>query len=289
MWVSRDHFSSEIEKIIEKNVRPEWRAKHNIPDDATVVFVAPGNEPDEAAFSMVNVQRGIKEFMLKYSSPTSLSPSAPPASKFYTVISTHKGTKGEEWVQDYLAEHEWHGHIIFVTEEENEHISAMAGSDFGLIYDGQMVSTAAACHLPTMILIKMRMYHQFYHDLYNRWANEMVIIANKNIYPELIGGEAWWGKISDTLGEWYIKPDTRYNMIRAWENFVKDSMSYKNVDREEVKSRDIFLEDGKAYDEFKDPWKQVAGHLWRDIQEYELKTEPCTDFQALRVAVPNLH
>jgi hypothetical protein len=29
----------------------------------------------------------------------------------------------------------------------------------------------------------------------------------------MIGGEVWFGKIADTLGEWYVKPDTRFAMI----------------------------------------------------------------------------
>ena len=42
----------------------------------------------------------------------------------------------------------------------------------------------------------------------------MDIIADKNIYPELIGGEAWWGKICDSIGEWYVKPEVRFDLIR---------------------------------------------------------------------------
>lgn len=55
----------------------------------------------------------------------------------------------------------------------------------------------------------------------------MNIIADNNIYPELIGGEAWFGKIADTIAEWYVKPEIRYDMIRKWEYFLKDAMSYK--------------------------------------------------------------
>lgn len=94
-----------------------------------------------------------------------------------------------------------------------------------------MISAAAACHLPTMILINMRMHHQWYHDLYNRWWNNLNITADNNIYPELFGGEAWYGKICDTLAEWYVKPEIRYDMIRKWEYFLKDAMSYKALDR----------------------------------------------------------
>ena len=92
----------------------------------------------------------------------------------------------------------------------------------------------------------------------------MVIIADNNIYPEMIGGEAWYGKICDTLAEWYVRPDIRFDMIKKWEYFVKDAMSYKSLDRNSVKTRDLMLH-GQTYDEFKDPFRQVAHHLWKDI------------------------
>lgn len=72
----------------------------------------------------------------------------------------------------------------------------------------------------------------------------MNVIADNNIYPELIGGEAWFGKICDTLGEWFIKPESRYDLIRKWEYFLKDAMSYKALDRNVVHTRDLILADG---------------------------------------------
>ena len=89
----------------------------------------------------------------------------------------------------------------------------MAASDFGFIYDGQMVSAANALHLPTNCLIKMRMHQQWWHDFYNRWWNDMNIVADNSINNELIGGEVWTGKICDTLAQAYVNPQTRYEMI----------------------------------------------------------------------------
>ncbi len=64
----------------------------------------------------------------------------------------------------------------------------MAASDYGISYDGQMIGQSIACHLPCLILLNMRMNQQYYHDIYNRWTNNMNIIADKDIFPELIGG-----------------------------------------------------------------------------------------------------
>jgi len=51
---------------------------------------------------MDTARKGIKEFILKYSSPTSLSPKAPPVDNYYTVISVHKGSESEQYVKEFL-------------------------------------------------------------------------------------------------------------------------------------------------------------------------------------------
>jgi len=165
----------------------------------------------------------------------------------------------------------------------------MCSADIGMIYDGQMVSSAAACHLPTMNLIKMRMHHQWYHDLFNRWWNDMNIIADNNVYPELIGGEAWYGKIADTMAEWYIKPDMRYTMIRKFDGFLQEAMSYKNINRSQVRTRDIVLADGHAYDQYQDPMMLAARNMWKDIDAYEINAgHSCANHDSIRTRVPSL-
>jgi hypothetical protein len=85
---------------------------------------------------MENVRKGVREFLLKYSTPTSLSLKAPGIENYTTVISIHKGSNAEGWIKSYLQEREWHGRVVFVDNENNEHINAMAASDVGIIYDG---------------------------------------------------------------------------------------------------------------------------------------------------------
>lgn len=69
---------------------------------------------------MENLRKGVKEFLLKYSAPTSLSPKALPlASNFVTVISVHEGSEGQKWVNEYLAETEWTGRVVVVTNQDN--------------------------------------------------------------------------------------------------------------------------------------------------------------------------
>jgi len=210
--VNKRYFAPDMEKGISK-LREDFRAKNKIDQDAYAIFVAPGNEKKEVQFCMENLRKGVKEFLLKYSAPTSLSPKALPLDKFVTVLSLHEGSEGEAWVQEYLAQNEWTGNLVIVNNSNNQHYDAMAASDFGFVYDGQMVSSANALHLPVNCMINMRMHQQWFNDHYNRWWNDMNIIADNSINKELIGGEAWWGKMCETLAENYIRPDARYEMI----------------------------------------------------------------------------
>lgn len=211
LLVNRRYFAADIEKGVE-SIRTNFRAKHGIKPEAYSIFLAPGNEVAETEFAMENLRKGVKEFLLKYSAPTSLSPKALPLEdNFVTIISTHKGSDGEQWVKDYLSANPWHGKLIHVTNEDNQHFDAMAASDFGFVYDGQMVSSANALHLPVNCLVNMRMHQQFWQSFYNRWWNDMNIIADNSVNQELIGGEAWYGKICSQLAEAYINPDWRYD------------------------------------------------------------------------------
>ena len=137
LLVNKRYFASDMEKAI-GSIRSEWRAKNKIDDDVYSIFVAPGNEKNEVEWCMENLRKGIKEFLLKYSAPTSLSPKALPLDKFVTVLSLHEGSEGEKWVKEYLADKEWTGKLVIVTNSDNQHYDAMAASDFGFVYDGQM-------------------------------------------------------------------------------------------------------------------------------------------------------
>lgn len=250
-----------------------------------MIFYAPGNELKEAQFTAENTRKGIREFLLKYSAPTSLSPKARPLDNFVTVISVHAGSPGEQYIREFVKGSDWHGKVVFVTNEENEHLNAMCASDFGIIHDGQMVSSAAACHLPTMDVFNMRMHDQWYNNLFNRWWSDMNIIADNDVYPEMIGGEVWFGKIADTLGEWYLNPDTRYGLIRRFDGFVAEGMSYKEVDRSQVRTRDIILGDGQAYNVYVDPFTVATNKIWEDMQAYQMVGDRTHDMAALKTRV----
>ena len=47
-------------------------------------------------------------------------------------------------------------------------------------------------------------------------------------------------------------------------------MSYKEIDRTKVRTRDIILEDGNAYNVYQDPFYVATKKIWEDMQAYEL-------------------
>jgi hypothetical protein len=116
LLTNKRYFATEMERGIE-SLRETFRTEHNIDPNAHVIFLAPGNERSEAEFCMETLRKGTKEFLLKYSSPTSLSPKALPLDgNFVTVISTQAGSEGEAYVNEFLGEREWTGRLVRVSD-----------------------------------------------------------------------------------------------------------------------------------------------------------------------------
>jgi hypothetical protein len=101
LLINKNYFGSDIEKAI-LNIRNDFRNKHHLPQDGTVVFFAPGNEIKEAEFCLDSVRKGVREFLLKYSAPTSLSPKAPGLDKYATIISVQRGSESESYVRSFV-------------------------------------------------------------------------------------------------------------------------------------------------------------------------------------------
>lgn len=58
IFINKEYFAADLEKARDK-VRADFRTKYNISEDSTLIFVAPGNEVNEAEFSMENVRKGV--------------------------------------------------------------------------------------------------------------------------------------------------------------------------------------------------------------------------------------
>jgi hypothetical protein len=66
-------------------------------------------------------------------------------------------------------------------------------------------------------------------------------------------------------------------------------MSFKPLDRTVVRSKDLMLDDGQAYDQYYDPMLLTAKNMWKDIKDYEVNAGGMIDnTESLRVKLPSL-
>lgn len=198
LLASRDHIFDDIEKARVK-IAQEFRNKHNIDTDATVVFFAPGNTIKENEYCLEAFRKGYNEFVLRHSYPSSISHYAPPRDMFKIIVSVQKGTESEQYVRNFLKESEFLTDVIVVSNENNEHFDAMCASDFGTVYNGQLVSSAAVLHLNCFTMQNMNDLHYFWHTWENRWLAEINVNADRPAIKEMAAGEFWFGKICEEL------------------------------------------------------------------------------------------
>ena len=78
-------------------------------------------------------------------------------------------------------------------------------------------------------------------------------------------------------------------MIRMCDGFVQDAMSFKPLDRSEVRTRDLILADGQAYDQYYDPFLLTANNMMTHIEDYEINIgSEAVNTSSLKVEIPNL-
>lgn len=252
--LSRDHSLYDIEEAREI-ISKQYRSKHGIKDNDTVVFFAPGDTQGETDYTLEEFRKGFNEFIYKYSYPTSIISYSPKKSAFKLVVSLHKGTKSEQLIRDFIASNEFVTDVIIVTNENNEHYNSMCASDFGFVYNGQMVSAAAALHLPINTMQNMNDIHYFWHTWENRWLADINVIADRPAIPEFAAGEFWFGKIANTLAEMHTNTEYRWDQIRTLKPFILEALSFVSPAREKNEVRDKMYVDGDrtVYDEYADP------------------------------------
>lgn len=91
------------------------------------------------------------------------------------------------------------------------------------------------------------------------------------------------------LAENYVKPNERYLNIQRIDGFVQDAMPYKPLNRAEVRSRDLILDDGQAYDQYYDPMLLTARNMLKDIEAYNVNVgSTVEDNSSLKVNIQGL-
>jgi hypothetical protein len=62
-----------------------------------------------------------------------------------------------------------------------------------------MVSSAAALHLNVVTMQYMKDLNYYWHTWENRWLADINLNADRMAIRELVGGEYWYGLISNVL------------------------------------------------------------------------------------------
>lgn len=268
--ISRLYSLEDIENARE-HISDNFRSKYDISKNDTVVFFAPGDTLGENVYTLEEFRKGFNEFIYKYSAPTSLSPNAPKSSAFKLIVSLHKGTESEKYVRDFIEGSEYASQVIIVTNENNEHYAAICASDFGFVYNGQMLSAAAALHLNVITMQDMNDLHYYWHTWENRWLAEVNIYADRPAIPEFAAGEFWFGKIANKLGEMHTNTDLKWDQIRTLKPFISGLLPIKEIVRNKSDPRDIIhiSNDPTIYDEYEDPIHLMASKIASSMSSYK--------------------
>ena len=82
-------------------------------------------------------------------------------------------------------EGDWGCRVIF-TETHEEKYAALAGSDIGMCFNGEIAAEALVNQLPVILLDNINKLEFYFMLSWNRFVNDMNIIADGPLFPEII-------------------------------------------------------------------------------------------------------
>lgn len=286
--MSRDNHLQDSETARER-ISEAFRKAHGIDSEDTVVYFAPGDTIGENEYTLEDFRKGYNEFIYKYSYPTSLSQYAPKKSCFKLIVSIHKGTESEKFIQDFIQGSEFATDVIFVNNEDNSHFRGICASDFGFVYNGQMLSSAVALHLNVMTMQDMNDLHYFWHTWENRWLADINVAADRPAVPEFAAGEFWFGKLANKMADMHTNTDKRWDQVRLLRPFVPQMLSFKNPIRGENDERDIrfIANDQSIYDEYQDPIYLMSEKVAHSMASFKNRIAVQPDLDVIK-SIPSI-
>jgi lipid-A-disaccharide synthase len=259
VFMHRDHFYSETDQFIDAE-RKTFRTKFGIPDFGTVFFFAPGSLPDEVDWSLPRMRDTANLFMDTYASPYSQRIGAVPHENFTVVIPTTPKTYHQ--VSAYVSTHEFKCKVIILQTEEDKN-SALAGSDLAICYNGEIVSECLVNQLSTVVIQNMKKLEFYFTLAWNRFANDLNIVADGNLLPEIIEGQCHAPKLLQVLGQWYESPPHKFWPLQGFEMYLHKMLPVKH------------LELGMGtHQEYYKPRLLAARKLWEFAQQSEPRVMP---------------
>lgn len=271
-------------------ISDEFREKNNIDKNATVIFFAPGNTIGENEYTLEDFRKGYNEYISKYTYPSSLSFNAPPKEMFKLVVSVQKGTDSEKYIRDFIQGSKYNTDVIIVDNENNKHFEAICASDFGFVYNGQLLSSAAVLHLNVITMQDMNDLHYYWHTWENRWLADININADRPIIPEFAAGEFWFGKIANKLAEMHTNTELKWDQVRGLRPFIPELLSYKSTlvnGLSEINKGYIDGQDLVVDAVFEDPIHIMSKKIVNSMQNYKNPIAVKPDIEVLR-SIPSI-
>lgn len=207
-----DHFYSETEQYIESE-RRTFRSKFEIPESSTVLFLAPGSNAKEISWSLPILNKTANEFVKDHEK-----------SDFSVVIPTNESTFKQ--VSEMVKVLGWRCRVIILETEEDRR-SAQAGSDLAICYNGEIVSECLVNQLTTVVIENMRKLEFYFVLAWNRFTNDMNIIADGDLFPEIIEGQCKASKLVEVLNKWHESPAHKFWPLQGFEMHVHRMLPMK--------------------------------------------------------------
>ncbi|CAG9322498.1 unnamed protein product [Blepharisma stoltei] len=226
IFMNKDHFYSEMDQYIEAE-RNTFREKFGIAKDATVLFLAPGSLESEIAWSLPILNKTANAFIDEYAAPFSKRSDAIPVEKFVVVIPTTEKTKA--YVSERVNIQGWKCRVQIVDTCENRK-SAMAGSDLAICYNGDIVTECFVNQLSTIVIQNMKKMEFYCLLAWNRFTNDMNIIGDGNLFPEIIEGQCHPPKLMQILTQWHESPPHKFWPLQQMEMYLNKMLPIKKMD-----------------------------------------------------------
>ena len=244
-----DHFYSETETYIESE-RKTFRRTHGISEAATVLYLSPGNKLEEIKWSVPILNKTTNEFISQHAEPHQSG--SPPESEYWVVIPSD--SSNYDLINSQVKASGWKARVI-VLENEEQRRSAQAGSDYSIAYNGDVVFENLVNQLPTIIIENMGKIEFYFVLAWNRFNNDLNIIADGDLFPEIIEGQAHSAKLVDLLNAWHSSPAQRFWPLQGYENILHKLLP--------VKTREMGM---GTHHEYYSPDRLAAQTLWEFIQ-----------------------
>lgn len=205
--ISKEYNSSILDSLLEEE-RARFRQKNNLDEGATVFYGLPGNTEAEIKWAVPLIHGTVSAFLKKYSQYD--------ASNFAVVVTSYP--QHEHLIESEISKKSWPCKLI-VAKTPEEKYSALAGSDMGVVANGDAAAECAAYHLPAVIISKLSFFEAYVSLLYNSFNNPLNIAINGEAYPECLG-QVFPEKITEYWSEWFEKPSRKYDIVQRFENIV---------------------------------------------------------------------